>query len=192
MADKLSNKRRNYFIKKKFQIGFIYRFIALILLEAILIAALLMCASRGTLTTAYYGTRLLIEKTPIFFLTKFIIITVVVGIAIGLAGLVIFIYLSHRIAGPLFRFEKTIGEISKGDLSFRVNLRKADQLKSLQEPVNTLLTNMDEHIKQMKNDIDDGLSAISEKDIKETASYPRLKEIFQKLKKTVDFFKTTK
>ena len=183
MANKLSNKRRNYFIKKKFQIGFIYRFIALILLEAVLIAMLLMYVSKGTLTTAYYGTHLQIEKTAAFFLGRFIIIAAVVGIAIGLAGLLIFIYLSHRIAGPLFRFEKTINEISDGDLSFRVNLRKADQLKSLQGPVNNLLTNMDERIKQLKKDIDDGCGAISEKDAK---------GIFQKLKKTVDFFKTSK
>lgn len=183
MTDKLSNRRRNYFIKKKFQIGFIYRFIALIFLEAILIAGLLMYVSKGTLTTAYFGTHLQIEKTPIFFLRSFIIITLVAGIAIGLAGLVIFIYLSHRIAGPLYRFEKTLGDISKGDVSFRVNLRDTDQLKSLQKPLNNLLSSLDERIKEAKKDIDDGAGL---------ATDSRLKEIFNNLKATIDFFKTSK
>lgn len=183
MPKKIPNRRRNYFIKKRFQIGFIYRFIALIILEAVLIAALLMFVSKGTLTTAYYGTRIQIEKTPIFFLTSFIIITLVAGIAIGLAGLVIFIYLSHRIAGPLYRFEKTLDDISKGDVSFRVNLRKADQLKDLQPPINNLLTNIDERVKKMKKDIEDGANI---------ATDSKLKEIFNNLKATINFFKTSK
>lgn len=182
MADK-TNRRRNYFIKKGFQAGFAFRFIALIVIEAILIAVLLMYVSKGTLTTAYYGTQLQIEKTPSFFLKSFIIITLVVGIAIGLAGLVIFIYLSHRLAGPLYRFEKTLDDISKGDVSFRVNLRKPDQLKSLQQPLNNLLNSADERIKKMKKDIDEGSNI---------ATDSKLKEIFRNLKATIDFFKTSK
>ncbi len=182
-------RRKNYFIKKRFQISFTYRFIALIILEAILIALLLMYVSKGTLTTAYHGTHLTIEKTPLFFFSRFLIIALVAGIAISITGIIIFIYLSHRIAGPLYRFEKTIDDISKGDVSFRINLRKTDQLKELQPHLNNLLTNIDEHAEKMKGYIDEGSAIVFGKDAGESA---KLKEIFKNLKKAIDFFKTSK
>ncbi|MFC1590500.1 HAMP domain-containing protein [Candidatus Omnitrophota bacterium] len=49
------------------------------------------------------------------------------------------LFLSHRIAGPLFRIERSLGEIGKGDYTKRIVLRKKDELKSLAESINGLL-----------------------------------------------------
>ena len=38
------------------------------------------------------------------------------------------IYLTHRLAGPLYRLEQTAKELVGGNLSLRIRLRKGDQL----------------------------------------------------------------
>src|SRR3989338_4053779 len=95
-------RRRNYFIKKKYQANFSMKFCLLLIAEAILITGLFLMISRGTLTTGYSGTELKIEKTSQFFFLTFVLQFLIVGVAIGIVGMVVFIFHSHRIAGPLY------------------------------------------------------------------------------------------
>ena len=63
---------------------------------------------------------------------------------IGLAVIIFVggIFVSHRIAGPMYRFQKSAEAISKGDLSVNFYVRKDDEMKnaamSLEEMVETL------------------------------------------------------
>ena len=41
------------------------------------------------------------------------------------------IFLSHRVAGPVYRFEKCVKAIGEGDLGMSFKLRKGDELKGL-------------------------------------------------------------
>ena len=113
-------RRTNYFIKKGFQFNFAAKFILLILLEAGLIAVLFMQVSGNTITTGYYDSILTIDRTPKFFLTPLLLIVLITAVGIGLSGMIVFILLSHRIAGPLYRFEKDLGDVSYGDLTKRI------------------------------------------------------------------------
>ncbi|MBF0494832.1 MAG: hypothetical protein HQL28_06885, partial [Candidatus Omnitrophica bacterium] len=141
-----TNKRRNYFIKPKFQASFFAKFIMLLVLEAVVIALLFMVVSRGTLTTAYGADGLVIQKTGIYFLFDFILITIIAGAGIGVAGTFIFMYLTHRLGGPLYKFERTILEARKGLLSERMDLRKTDQLSELKDEINLLLPKFDDDV----------------------------------------------
>ena len=132
-------RRKNYFIKKSFQLKFLSAFVVLLILESFLVTALFMYISNNTLTTGYSNSTLRIESTPSFFFVAMIFITLIAAIGIGLAGMVIFILLSHRIAGPLHRFEKSLKDMGSGDLTFRVNLRKTDQLAELKKGLNILI-----------------------------------------------------
>lgn len=49
------------------------------------------------------------------------------------------IYISHRIAGPLYRFENELKEIIKGDYSRRIKLRAKDELQEIADGINQLL-----------------------------------------------------
>src|SRR5256712_4367672 len=40
-------------------------------------------------------------------------------------------YLTHRLAGPLYRFEQTARELIRGNLALRIRLRKRDELHEL-------------------------------------------------------------
>ncbi len=45
---------------------------------------------------------------------------------------------SHRVAGPIYRFEKAVGEFLRGDFTRRIKLRKNDEFKEVEEMVNSL------------------------------------------------------
>ncbi len=58
------------------------------------------------------------------------------------------IFVSHRIAGPMYHFEKSARAIRDGDLSVNFNVRKTDEMKdaalSLEEMVESLRKDMKE------------------------------------------------
>lgn len=158
--------RKNYFIKKSFQSKFIALFVLLLFVEALLIAGLFMYMSGETLTTGYSGTHFVIEKTSTFFVVSFTIIIFVVATAMTIAGISLFIFLSHRIAGPLYRFEETLKDICGGDLTVRINLRKNDQLKTLQSTFNEAVEKINSQIREVKSDLNeaDGLAVARAKE----------------------------
>src|SRR3989337_574121 len=122
MGNRLPFRRRNYFIKKKFQVNFTVKFLIIILIEAFLAAGLFLYMSKGTLTTGYLGSELRIARTYDFFLPMLLLSNlIIVGIS-AVIGIAVFIFLSHRIAGPLYRFENILDAIKKGDLTQRFKL----------------------------------------------------------------------
>ena len=50
--------------------------------------------------------------------------------------------LSHRIAGPLYRFEKVCREVANGNKDARVRLRKGDALGDLEKDFNAMLDSL--------------------------------------------------
>lgn len=52
--------------------------------------------------------------------------------------------LSHRIAGPIYHFERICKEIKKGNKQARVQLRKGDALSDLAEEFNSMLDTVTE------------------------------------------------
>lgn len=181
--------RKNYFIKKAFQAKFIIAFILLLLLEAFLIAALFMRASGGTLTTGFSGSHFVIESTSSFFIASFTLIVLAVGTAIAMAGVLLFLFLSHRIAGPLYRFEKTLAEVSLGNLSGRIRLRKNDQLKKLQGSFNETLEKLDQSIGEIKKELD--LMSRTALEIDDEKARQTLEKHISQLKEKISFFRTS-
>ncbi len=86
------------------------------------------------------------------------------AIAISISVLaVISVYVTHKLAGPIYRFEKTAKDVIGGDLSVRIRLRKGDDLKELANLLNHLLENIDKsmmNIKRMERDVGADLPGI--------------------------------
>ena len=142
MEPKKTYKRKDYFIKKSYQFRFILRFCIILLLGAIISTGLLLLFSRGSLTSTFSQSHLVIENTaqaifPAVFLTN----VITLGL-ISLATIIVLLFLSHKLAGPLFRFEKEIRGIASGDLSQQIRLRKDDQIKEMAESLNFMTTSL--------------------------------------------------
>lgn len=52
------------------------------------------------------------------------------------------VFVSHRIAGPLYRFRKVFGAVASGDLSVRATLRKGDYLGKESDSLNEMIATL--------------------------------------------------
>ena len=83
------------------------------------------------------------------------------------------IFISHKIAGPMYRFEKSAEAVKKGDLTISFNTRKGDAMKktasTLEDMVETLRFDM-ERLKSAKDALKKGYSEEALKEIEEVLS----------------------
>jgi len=66
------------------------------------------------------------------------------------AAAVFSIYLTHRLAGPLFRFEQTARELIRGNLALRIRLRKGDELHELAGLLNEVLDTIEPAFREIR------------------------------------------
>jgi len=106
----------------------------------------------------------------------------------GLAGKLIFlflliawssIFLSHKIAGPLFRFQRIFEDVAQGNLTTRCHLRKFDEAKSVAHTLNQTLESLDAGITRLKSTVREGSADPG-------AALRRVKEELSKFKTSSD------
>lgn len=145
-------KRRNYYIDKQFQTK--YMLLTMLLLLAYTFAFLIIIFAPYILTLFLEGYSLA-EKAEASRALLFLHGTVWPGIAcvILLFG-ALSIYVTHKIAGPMYRIKKSIAEITDGNLELNITLRKGDDLKDLAEHINRLTGEMRNFVSRLKLDYD--------------------------------------
>lgn len=74
---------------------------------------------------------------------EFLSIIIVSILVIILGASFLTILFSNRVAGPAFRIRNALKQITEGDYSVRVRLRKGDQLKSLSEDLNEFVAKLE-------------------------------------------------
>jgi len=89
------------------------------------------------------------------------------------------IYLSHKIAGPLYRFHLSLEDVEKGDLTTRVHLRKFDEAQFLADQFNRTMESLDVTFARLKN-------VVNENESNPKRMVARLKEEFSKIQTSVD------
>lgn len=159
-----SYKRRHYFIKKEFQFKFILKFCLLILAGSIISIGLLLFFSQGTLTSSFHQSRLVIENTFSAILPAVIYTNLITLGLISLASIVVTLFVSHKMAGPLFRFEKDLKEIGEGDLTKSINLREKDQMTDIAESLNTMTASLHGRVLDIQADVEQLLESASRQD----------------------------
>lgn len=135
-------QRRIYYIKKDFQLRFIFKFCLLVLAGGLVSTGILTFFSKGTLTSTFDNSRLVIEKTSIAILPAVVYTNIITLVLITMATVAVTLLVSHKLAGPMFRFEADLKMIGEGALTKTVRLRKEDQLKDLVGSINHMTANL--------------------------------------------------
>lgn len=143
---------------KLVETGFKLRFMlvfCLITLTAVSIASLLFYFLTYRELSHDYGEAFFTLQSvkraifPLLFASiQSIALLTVVFIAIAVLSL----FFSHKIAGPLYRFEKGMEAVGSGDLTCVVRLRAGDQFRQLEKTMNTSINSMNQRVKGM-NDV---------------------------------------
>jgi len=137
-------KRKQYLVAKKFQL----KYVGLILLLMFLTAAL--CSY-----VVYYTSMLLMgEKLAnVYPQGRLVYIVKIVNFRILLSLILVTplvaligIFLSHRIAGPIYRMEKFMTGIAAGNLTSRITLRSKDELITLADGINYVVDSLRETV----------------------------------------------
>ncbi len=128
--------RRKYFINKEFQGKLIFRYFILIAVASLLFIGLFSFFSSNTLSISYDDYQLKLGMTP-GILFKKIISTQWIFIVVGGAAVIIMtLFMTHRVAGPFFRFERALREMIAGDITGKIYLRKKDEGHGLADKIN--------------------------------------------------------
>ena len=127
-------KRHTYLIKTGLQLRYM----------GILVACMLSVAS-GVGWIIYQTSWGQIARTPDLSLDKLYIIFENVNnqlvwwiLAFVFLIAIISLFVSHKIAGPVYRLEETTKLIAAGDLTHKVHLRQGDELGDLQDAFNSM------------------------------------------------------
>jgi len=129
-------KRTKYLISTKLQLKYVGLILLLMFVTAIICSYFVyytvMVLMGEKLASVYPQGRLMaiINTVNLRMLMLLALVTPVVAM-IG-------IYLSHKIAGPIYRIEKFLGDMAAGNFASRIVLRKGDELVSIADKVNVL------------------------------------------------------
>lgn len=128
-------KRSNYFIDRRYQTKYIFLTLMLLLAYTITLIAMVFIpyvidlASGGPLAQQTEAARILVDLHGRIWpgVTAAILLFSVLSV-----------YISHQVAGPVYRIKKGIQTILNGDLTRPIHLRRRDDLKDLAECTNLL------------------------------------------------------
>ncbi len=138
-------KRRTIFIKKNLQI----RYMMLMIMSVLCGLAIMTFELTATLNELFDAYPVLVQ--PIYDEFVPVATSFFYKIAIYLLFVVLIsAILSHKMAGPVYRFEQTCKAIAKGDFSQRVHLRKGDQFVELQDEFNKMMDRVEAEINKNK------------------------------------------
>jgi len=156
---KSPNKRRTYIVDPEFQYRLIRKISVIAILIIVMSLSFLVIVHQlygdieikiaqpdpfeisGIVTTLPEQASLLRLLWPVMLICVFVTLslTFVFGVII-----------SHRMAGPVYRIRKTLGEMAQGNLSGQIQLRKKDEFKSLCQDINNLKTQWGLKIKELR------------------------------------------
>jgi methyl-accepting chemotaxis protein len=145
-------KRRTYYIEKKFQTKYILLTIFLLLTYTLAFIIIIFSPYILTLYFDFYSLSEKAEAARTLLILHGRVWPGIAGIILLFGALSIFI--THKIAGPLYRLKKNISEIINGNLDVKVKLRKNDDLKDLAEHVNMLAEELKTFVNTVKVDYD--------------------------------------
>ena len=134
-------RRRQYFIRKEFQLRYIGLILFVMLFSAIIAGY-----------TIYYNSWALLGTKLANVYPQGQLVSIFRSVNIRFAGTMIFVSMlcigiaiiaSHRIAGPVYRIMKFMETLTAGDYSQRIRLRKGDELKDLAESINKFVDKLE-------------------------------------------------
>lgn len=179
-------KRKNYYINKRFQGKFIAIFFALIVMGTMLSGSIIYLMSQTTVTTTFEDDATpRVQATSNVIMPAVMLASVIVIVTVGITTIFVTLFISHKIAGPLYRIEKDIDEVRAGNLKVIFNLRQGDQVRPIAVRLNDMVGFLHDKILSIKQNlvlVEEWLTKTPEKSPEE------IKEAIKKIRAVIDKF----
>ncbi|MEA3306145.1 MAG: methyl-accepting chemotaxis protein, partial [Candidatus Omnitrophota bacterium] len=79
------------------------------------------------------NSRIKIVPSAKFIMPGLILSSLISVTLVGIATIIVVMFVSHRIAGPLYKLESLLERMAGGDVGFDICLRRKDEVKKLAE-----------------------------------------------------------
>ena len=175
-----NHKRRVYLIDKKFQGKFILKFSLIVIMGSLIMMAILYAAGRYSTTVVIADSRVRVSTTADFLLPILFQTVFVVTVFVGFLTILLTLFFSHKVAGPIYRFRKVLETLKNGDFSSSFSIRQHDQFHGLTDDFNSMIQSIRDRINILKAGIarlKDKKANITDQDIEE-------------LQKDINYFKS--
>jgi HAMP domain-containing protein len=126
-------KRVHYLINRKMQLGFTLRFMFVTVLFALFVGFEVYLTVWPVVSQFVPRELMHLVRGQVLLRTLLFLVPIILVIASFT------ILISHRVAGPLFRIQRTIDKVVRGEDVENINLRKHDELKELAAKINELI-----------------------------------------------------
>ena len=138
MAEKF--QRRTVLVKRSLQL----KYVAIIFLSVV-VAAMMVGGDIW-----YTMTRLILSENPSLAPMLAQVNSMIHFKLLLYLGIIFLVslFVSHRFAGPIYRFEKSAQSVATGDLTHRVSLRTGDDLLELQEEFNAMVSSLQSQVQK--------------------------------------------
>ncbi|MFA6321806.1 MAG: HAMP domain-containing protein [Candidatus Omnitrophota bacterium] len=114
---------------------------------------------------------------------------IILSILIFIAG----IFISHRIAGPMYRIEKSAEAIQRGDLLVNFKIRKGDEMRDAADALEDMVEGLHDDIKKIKAEsiaLEERINILVERGSIPAEDGKRLKEILSSIDSVILKYKT--
>ncbi len=137
----------NFYIKKRLQWRILLKIWGIILASLLVTGIIFYFYSDINVGKSY---RLFHIKAENFL--DFLIPVLLTGFFASLIlGVVASLFFPHPIAGPLYRIERDLVDIGKGNLRKEIRIRKGDELKDLADSINIMIRELRDNIKTISD-----------------------------------------
>lgn len=154
MAKKYQRRKRNYLINKDLQGKLGFRYLVITLVGGLLLAAVFAGTSADYLTISYDSDAIEVGSTPMVLFWEMARSGGIFLLVGGLLTIIITIVLTHKIAGPLYRFEQTLKAMGERKLNQRIYLRTGDEGQELGRLINDFNQTLIDDIHRIKEAAD--------------------------------------
>jgi methyl-accepting chemotaxis protein len=146
-------QRRIVYIHKTFQRGFILKFCLIAFCAMSAASLLLYFFSKNSMTATYRYHHLALQQTGEAILPALIVTNLVVLLGLLFVTAVVTLYVSHKIGGPLYRLNKSLESIGRGDLASHLRLRQHDQLTELASGLNQMIQGLNDRVRRIQAEV---------------------------------------
>jgi len=189
-------RRTQYIIAKSFQV----RFALLLSGVGVAITSVIGFVLYGVLAktqSLFVGTGIVLSPSVIEFLgeQRSLFVYSLLGTFLGvtLILLILGIFISHRLAGPIFALSRKMNDLAQGNFNATLSLRKVDEFQDLKDRFNTLVHALQNQVKSeliKVNSVIESLKSVSEKASLSGEALDHLKSAFHELQSYYNYKKS--
>ena len=142
--------RKILFIEKAFQIRFMLKVIAVIVLGTALTGGFLYLFGNYQISRMYNQAHYNFQESWEVFRSAVLFASFLSMSLVAVLAVFFTIYDSHKIGGPLYRFRMNLEQIGSGDLTLNTKLRDGDELRPFVESMNNMTLSLRTSLREIK------------------------------------------